>query len=247
MLSNYSKVTNWFLRGNARLIFLPLWVLAGFVVAYLVVEVAIWVLGASGVRFSGMDTNLLQTVFSLIVYGLAILIVIVLPNSRRWLKTSLKELGWVGLPTWLDILLPIAGFFVYLLLSVVLSWLASFLPWYSTATQQDVGFSNLAHYGDYLLAFLCLVVLAPIAEETLFRGFLFGKLRRWSKVWLATLITSLTFAVAHMSWTVGVDVFALSLVLCTLRAMSGSLWAPVLLHMIKNGLAFYLLFINPGF
>jgi len=35
------------------------------------------------------------------------------------------------------------------------------------------------------------------------------------------------------------------LVLCTLRIVTGSIWAGVLLHMIKNGLAFYVLFVAP--
>jgi membrane protease YdiL (CAAX protease family) len=43
---------------------------------------------------------------------------------------------------------------------------------------------------------------------------------------------------------VALDVFILSIVMCGLREMTGSIWAGVVLHMMKNGLAFYLLFIN---
>jgi len=53
------------------------------------------------------------------------------------------------------------------------------------------------------------------------------------------------FAVAHFSWNVGVDVFALSIVLCSLRIMTKTIWAPILVHMIKNGIAFFILFISP--
>jgi hypothetical protein len=65
-------------------------------------------------------------------------------------------------------------------------------------------------------------------------------------VWAAIIITSLLFGAVHGQWNVAIDVFVLSLVLCSLREVTGNIWAGVLLHMLKNGLAFYLLFINPS-
>ena len=37
--------------------------------------------------------------------------------------------------------------------------------------------------------------------------------------------------------------FALSIVLCGLREITGTIHAGILLHMLKNGIAFYLLFV----
>jgi membrane protease YdiL (CAAX protease family) len=111
---------------------------------------------------------------------------------------------------------------------------------------QEIGFQNLSGYSQYLLAFITLVIVAPIAEEVLFRGYLYGKLRKHAPIWLGALITSALFAVAHGQWNVAVDTFALSLVMCSLREITGSIWAGTLLHMMKNGLAFYFLFINPS-
>jgi membrane protease YdiL (CAAX protease family) len=96
-----------------------------------------------------------------------------------------------------------------------------------------------------MLAFVTLVVLAPIAEETLFRGYLYGKLKGHVPAIIAAIATSLLFGVAHMQWNVGIDVFILSLVLCGLRSLTGSIWSGILVHMIKNAIAFYFLFINP--
>jgi membrane protease YdiL (CAAX protease family) len=64
-------------------------------------------------------------------------------------------------------------------------------------------------------------------------------------VWLAILITSTLFGLIHGAWNVGIDTFALSIVLCVVRLKTGSLWASILIHMTKNAIAFYLLFINP--
>jgi membrane protease YdiL (CAAX protease family) len=91
-----------------------------------------------------------------------------------------------------------------------------------------------------------LIIVAPVAEEVLFRGYLYGKLRKSVPVWAAIGIVSVLFGSIHGQWNVAIDVFALSIVLCVLREITGSIWAGILLHMVKNGLAFYILFINPA-
>ncbi|MBQ2637586.1 CPBP family intramembrane metalloprotease, partial [Candidatus Saccharibacteria bacterium] len=61
-------------------------------------------------------------------------------------------------------------------------------------------------------------------------------------------ITSVLFAIMHGQWNVGVNVFAMSIVLCLLREMNGTIYSGILLHILKNGVAFVLLYIlNIGF
>ncbi|MBO7664280.1 CPBP family intramembrane metalloprotease, partial [Candidatus Saccharibacteria bacterium] len=60
---------------------------------------------------------------------------------------------------------------------------------------------------------------------------------------VATLITSIAFGCMHGQWNVGVNVFALSVVLCVLREITGSIYSGILVHMLKNAIAFYLLYI----
>jgi membrane protease YdiL (CAAX protease family) len=87
----------------------------------------------------------------------------------------------------------------------------------------------------------------------LFRGYLYGKLRKITPIWVAIVMTSLTFGVAHLwtggdgplQWAVMIDTFVLSLVMCVMREHTGAIWITILMHMAKNGLAFYLLFVNP--
>ena len=102
-----------------------------------------------------------------------------------------------------------------------------------------------------MLAFITLVVIAPIAEELVFRGYLYGRMReKFSQVTtqltaaiIASLLVSILFGIVHLQWNVGVNVFALSLVACAMREFTGTIYAGILLHMIKNGLAFYFLFV----
>jgi hypothetical protein len=85
------------------------------------------------------------------------------------------------------------------------------------------------------------------------RGFLFSSLKRGMTVVVAAIVTSSIFAIAHLQfgsdapllWLAAIDTFVLSLVLCYLRQKTGSLWPCIGLHMIKNGLAFTVLFLIP--
>ena len=91
---------------------------------------------------------------------------------------------------------------------------------------------------------IALVFIAPIAEEIIMRGWLYGKLRSRLPLPLAIVLTSILFGFLHGQWNVGVGVFALSLVLCSLREITGTIWSGILLHILSNGIAFYLLYIG---
>lgn len=226
-------------------IVLPVWVLAGFILAQVIVGLVLTGLHAVGVSFANVNESTFQTVVSAIIYILSISIVIGVPWVVKKYTTSKNDLGLSQMPVWIDLLLAPSGFIVYILLSFLLTMLASHLPFYNSNQVQNTGFAGLSQGYEYILAFVTLIIIAPVSEEILFRGFLLGKLRKHVPIWVAILITSLLFGLVHFQWDVSVDVFALSIVLCLLRVGTGRLWPSILLHMLKNGIAFYFLFINP--
>ena len=88
-------------------------------------------------------------------------------------------------------------------------------------------------------AVLMIVLLAPVAEELFFRGFLFAGLRtRWS-LWPAAITSGLIFGLVHAPTgiTTVVPLAALGFALCWLYDRTGSLWPCVIAHMINNALA----------
>lgn len=230
------------------LVVLPLWVFISFFAAQFLVVGLEKVLNALHVPLGALNGSVLNTVFAVVLYAVTLVIVIGVPWLALKKRVSRTEIGLFRYPSWTDIAMTPVAAVVYFILSAILVYVATtFLPWFDASQVQNTGFGQLNQRYEYILAFVTLVVIAPIAEETLFRGYLFGKLLKFVPAWAAILATSLLFAAIHGAWNVAVDTFALSVVLCLLRLSTGSLWAPILLHMTKNGIAYYLLFINPLF
>ena len=233
-------------RGVAISIGLVLWVIVAFFLAGLAVYGLFYALDTLGISLAltAASSQLLQAAM---VYVLTLGIAIAVPKFVLKQRTSLKDIGLQRLPSWKDIGLAFVSVVPYILISTGLVLLAtSYLPGFDADQVQDVGFSKTMNQSGLLVAFITLVILAPVAEEALFRGYLYGKMRKSANVVVAIVLTSIAFAVVHGQINVGIDVFALSVILCLLRELTGSIWAGILLHMIKNALAFYFLFIFAG-
>jgi membrane protease YdiL (CAAX protease family) len=224
----------------------PLWVVAGFGLAQAVLVGLVLCLRAMGVPFETINPAVLNASLAAISYVLSVIFVAGLPWWIKKYRTTKEDVGLTRLPSWMDVVLAPAGGVVYIVCSIaILAFVKAFVPAIDLDQTQQTGFANLSDHYEYVLAFVTLIIVAPVFEEILFRGYLYGKIRKVIPAWLAITIVSIVFAAVHGQWNVSLDVFALSIVLCSLREMTGSIWAGVLLHMCKNGLAFYFLFINP--
>ncbi len=85
---------------------------------------------------------------------------------------------------------------------------------------------------------ILMVVLAPIMEEFLFRGYLF---KAWRSSWFGltgTLVaTSVLFTLLHWGqyqWILLMVIFVFSIILGLAREKTGSVWVPVILHSLNN-------------
>lgn len=249
-----SSSNNLSLLSKVRLVVgLSIWTVSVFLIVQILIGLLITGLVTAGVPLDSLNPAVFNSVVAVAIYVASLVVVIGMPFWLRQRRTNREDLGVVRWPSWLDVVLAPAALVVYALISAAVLYLFSVVaPQIDLKQAQDIPFSGLSHQYEYTLAFLTLVILAPTAEELLFRGYLFGKMKKHAPFWLATIITSLLFGGLHLiagaslQWNVAADTFALSLVLCSLRQITGNIWAGILLHMIKNGIAYYFLFINPS-
>lgn len=111
---------------------------------------------------------------------------------------SLEALGLPRRPSG-DVAAGLAGAAVITLVSYPLGWAVSALATaiLGHAPAQPEQIPACVHSGWLVSISILAVVLAPIGEETLFRGFLFKGLRRRRSFWPAALISGAVFGLAH--------------------------------------------------
>ena len=78
------------------------------------------------------------------------------------------------------------------------------------------------------------VILIPVVEELLFRGILFKRFRERQRFWYSAVCSSVFFMFIHTNTTQMVYAFLLGLMLAYLYEKTGSVKAPVLLHIMMN-------------
>ena len=191
-----------------------------------------------------LELPLFLAIYSALMYIVSLLLIVLVPMVFKKWQTNRDEIGLAGSPTWTDIGLAPAGLILYFLLAALIMMIVqAVFPQIDMQQAQNVGFDNLTSNIDLLIGFISLVIIAPIAEEIIFRGWLYGKLRTRISLPVAIFIVSLLFGLLHGQWNVGINVFVMSVILCLQRELTGTIYSGIILHMLKNAIAFYLLYI----
>ena len=77
-------------------------------------------------------------------------------------------------------------------------------------------------------------LIAPVCEELLFRGLIYGWLRHHFGMGVSMCLSSALFAIVHIQVPVMPEIFVIGLLLCWFYEKSGSLYPAILLHMSVN-------------
>ncbi|AXK20532.1 MULTISPECIES: CPBP family intramembrane glutamic endopeptidase [Bacillus] len=133
--------------------------------------------------------------------------------------------------------------YVYLLLffaiSIVLNYI--FLKYvFQDATKQQASALNLDVFEQYqILLLIGFAILTPIFEELIFRGFLLHFFSERFPFWIAAVLTSFFFGIAH-TYSLGVMVitFFTGLLMAILCKKTKSIIPAMLFHIMNNMLAF---------
>jgi membrane protease YdiL (CAAX protease family) len=90
---------------------------------------------------------------------------------------------------------------------------------------------------DRITAAALAVVIAPLVEETLFRGIFYGALRSRMRPVLAMAVSGAVFGLVHLDLVAAVPLTALGMILAYLYERTGSLTAPAVAHGLVNAAA----------
>ncbi len=136
-------------------------------------------------------------------------------------RAALLGVGW-GLAAWLAT-------------TVVLNIVAWLLEQIGQAPEPQAAEQAIALLDPWLVV-AAVVILAPIAEELFFRGVVYNAwLREGGRRW-AFFGSSALFAVIHLSLVAFVPIFLLGLALAWVYERTGTLLAPIAMHMTVNAI-----------
>jgi len=179
------------------------------------------------------------------VYGACLLLIGLLVRWRR--HTRLTALG-LRLPTWPWLAAGIPLGFAAIVLEYVGGVIDRIILPTANSTNQCAGIR--AEYGGSIaLTLLATAVIAPIAEEIIFRGFTFRWLHGQLPLWGAVMVSAALFSAAHVGWaepTLFLPVFLDGLLLAYVFAKSGSVWPGVIVHASINILATIIVLTAPS-
>lgn len=165
---------------------------------------------------------------------------------RRFLSYSLPEVADRPLRVVCGILL---GYGIYAACQGTLSMIYGYLaPNLQTPNDDNIRAIAANSYSTMVVA---AVLLAPITEETLLRGLVFGGLRKKNRI-AAYVVTAVLFSGMHiMNYVFEMDIMSIllnlllymlpSVALCACYEYAGTIWAPIFLHMIINALSMWVM------
>lgn len=119
---------------------------------------------------------------------------------------------------------------------LTIEWLKGFWP--DLALQDSVKlFLENGELGTRLIMAATAVIVAPLVEETVFRGFVYGVVKRFTDPIFAAIVSAALFALAHFHLGSAVPLFLLALGFVGAYERTGSLLVPMLMHALFNGIS----------
>ena len=200
------------------------------------------------IQRGGLDRGSLS--LTLLVYALNFLLfaggaflLAVWPGKLTWAELGIAPPRWRWL--WLLLaagvtllLLPLRG----LIGLIVQQWFGGGLEGMESRVNLLVG--SEPSWAGFFVTLLGAGLLAPVAEELFFRGFLYTALRQRLSIVAAITISSLVFAVGHID---ALGVVAASFIMGVFLALAyeytRSLWVAIAIHALNNSLATILLYL----
>lgn len=197
-----------------------------------------WANGLPGIQIQGV-----------VEVAIVAFLLLVLPEIA---KVPLQRLGFHKLTAG-DVRFAVGGALVMVVLTNGLASLLETALHAKVSEQAVTLFLNLKSPGAKIEFALLGIVLAPVAEETVFRVFIFNAARKYGGFWIGAIVSGLLFGFAHAQ--PGISLFqtivlALPLalggiILSAVYAKTANAYAPMITHGLFNAVTLVVLFFAP--
>ena len=181
-----------------------------------------------------LDTGgmLASIAFQFISAGIVTFFVIPRIRPVQWL--GLRWSAW----RWIFLIAPCAVLSMWLFFGSL--HISGFMEWIESlgveAVQDSVKLLQTSTDPAILgLMVFAAVIVAPLCEEIVFRGYLYPAAKKFVGPWAAGVSSALVFAAAHGSLAALLPLFIFGCLLVFIYEKTGSLWAPVAVHFSFNG------------
>lgn len=192
-----------------------------------------------GIDFRGASSGTLFMGLTIVAAALAYTFGLSALVSRLRPSESWREIGYRTVSAGRDVLWGAAGYLSALpfvtVAAIISAILTKTLFRHFPTPQQPFG-EMVSKGGALEVAFVFIgaSIVAPIVEETFFRGVLYSAFRGRMGVWPAITLTAALFAMIHPLPGGFIPIFALACVLALLRERSGSLLPGIVCHGVYN-------------
>jgi membrane protease YdiL (CAAX protease family) len=193
--------------------------------------------------------QLANALASIIAFGLPSVAMAFFANGQL-----VKNMGFAPIKSSYQVLLVIVLAFAGLILSGALGSFTEKIPiptdfknWAENLEAQYkkalVSMTQMHSMVDLLYALLAVAIVPAFVEELYFRGALQKTLTDWTgKPWLAIAVTAIFFSTIHFSYFGFLSRMALGILLGFIFEFTKTIWLPILLHFINNGIAIVALY-----
>lgn len=163
------------------------------------------------------------------IWSGAICTLLIVVTVRLWKRAHTRHFLGLRAPSWRQLALWLG---VFVGLALVIEGLAHWVPAFRTDFMEKV----IGSTSHLLWLYIGVGLMAPLFEEFLLRGLLFGSIRHMVDEHGTVALTAGVFTLMHMQYDVAVMLLILPMgvVLGYARSRSGSIWVPVVLHMANN-------------
>jgi membrane protease YdiL (CAAX protease family) len=222
--------------GQALIVFALVWIGLPIVIILVARVLSPYIPALNDFLNGLVNGNVNADFFNAIIDAVAGLVLIAYYLRKYKLKWS--AVGWRKFNPWKALGMLAAIFVIFIVGVELLLALVSFLiPAFNANQTQSNDFTGSVALHHRVISLLALVIIPPIIEETVFRGFIFPAFAKRYGTIIGAISSSILFGFAHLQANVSIYTFFLGLLLCFMYVRLKSIFPGMALHMLNNYLA----------